>query len=86
MQIPLTAEQMALIKQATGPIYMTNAQTGEYYLLQEVRDDDNLSDWYPAMFESAWRAGWGDPAMNVYDNYDEELKKLQQRQAESRGG
>lgn len=85
MQIPLTDEQMALIKQggekdASEPIYMINSQTGQSYLLLEICDDDDISHFYPAQFESAWRAGWGDPIMDEYDNYDEALKKVRQLQ------
>ena len=36
--------------------------------------DDSLGDTYPAQTESALRAGWGDPAMDAYDHYDEHRK------------
>jgi hypothetical protein len=36
-----------------------------------LEQDDKLSDTYPAQMESAMRAGWGDPAMDDYDRYDE---------------
>jgi hypothetical protein len=36
--------------------------------------EDSLSDTYPAQMESAFRAGWGDPAMDAYDHYDDHRK------------
>jgi hypothetical protein len=63
-------------------------RTQETYVLvpQKVYDrikgllyDD--SDWTPEeqlrlLAESGQRAGWDDPAMDVYDNYDENRSKL----------
>ncbi len=41
-----------------------------------VEDDFNIRDTYAAQFASAMRAGWNDPAMDDYDNYDEAYRKL----------
>jgi len=32
--------------------------------------EDELSDTYAAQIESAMRAGWNDPHMDAYDDYD----------------
>jgi antitoxin (DNA-binding transcriptional repressor) of toxin-antitoxin stability system len=36
----------------------------------EVAPDGELAETYRAQFEAALAAGWDDPAMNDYDNYD----------------
>lgn len=33
--------------------------------------DNDLSDTYTAQIESAMRAGWGDPRMDEYNDYDQ---------------
>lgn len=50
-----------------------------YERLKRLLYDD--SDWTPEerlllLAESGRRAGWDDPEMDVYDNYDENRKKL----------
>jgi hypothetical protein len=50
-----------------------------YERLQNLIYDD--SDWTPEeqlanLAQSGKAAGWDDPAMDVYDNYDENRKKL----------
>jgi hypothetical protein len=40
--------------------------------IEPLLDDDyHLSDTYAAQFQSAFRAGWDDPAMDDYNHYDE---------------
>ncbi len=34
---------------------------------------DELADSYPAQMESAMRAGWADPAMDEYNDYDRQF-------------
>jgi len=47
-----------------------------YEDLMRIRSKEfQLSDTYPAQAESAMRAGWNDPAMDEYENYDENYKK-----------
>ena len=50
-----------------------------YERIKTLLYDDR--DWTPEeqlalLAESGKRAGWDDPAMDVYDNYDENHKKL----------
>lgn len=41
-----------------------------------MEDDFDLRDTYTAQLAAALRAGWDDPAMDEYNNYDEAYKKL----------
>lgn len=43
-----------------------------------MEDDFDLRDTYTAQFAAAARAGWEDPAMDDYSNYDEAFKRLVQ--------
>lgn len=42
-------------------------------------DDFDIRDFYPAQVASAMRAGWADPEMDDYDNYDEAYRTASQR-------
>jgi hypothetical protein len=85
--IELTEEQRkALGEGRESPLTLVDPKTQIAYVL--VRQDvyDRLTgllddDWTPEerlqlLAESGRRAGWHDPAMDAYDNYDESLKKL----------
>lgn len=41
----------------------------EFERLKTVAEDD-LADSYPAQMESAMKAGWNDPLMDEYNDYD----------------
>jgi hypothetical protein len=41
----------------------------EFHRLKTVAEDD-LSETYAAQVESALRAGWNEPSMDEYDDYD----------------
>ena len=85
--IELTQEQFEKLKQ-NGETRLSDSETGQEYVvvraevyerLQQLVYDD--SDWTPEeqlhlLAESGKRAGWDDPEMDVYDNYDENRKKL----------
>jgi hypothetical protein len=87
--IELTQEQRQQLRQANGgEVRLRDSEAGREYVvipaelydrLKSVLYDDN--DWTPEeqlrlLAESGKRAGWDDPDMDVYDNYDENLKRL----------
>jgi hypothetical protein len=60
------------------PLKIVDAQSGLVYVLvpeaafERVRSlvGDDLSETYQAQVESAMRAGWDDPGMDDYNDYD----------------
>jgi hypothetical protein len=87
MNATLTPEQLqALADCSTEPIRLIDPQSQQAYvlvradeydqLLELVKDDYNLRDTYAAQLRSAMRAGWGDPAMDDYNDYDANFEKL----------
>jgi hypothetical protein len=69
----------------TQPLKLIDPDTNTLYVLvrAEVFEQaqssqsgaNELSDSYSAQSESAMRAGWSDPTMDAYDNYDESRSK-----------
>jgi hypothetical protein len=57
------------------PLRLIDAATGEIYLLCRESEQDALSDSYRAQMESAMQAGWSDPAMDDYNDYDSHHKQ-----------
>ena len=52
---------------------MQKVQALEQYeqIKERYEDSDyDLSETYPAQMEAAMRAGWDDPAMDAYNDYD----------------
>jgi hypothetical protein len=87
MTLPLTEEQLrAVAAHPDEPVRLIDPKTNEVFVLlraddyERVRsllgDDFDIRDTYAAQFASALRAGWGDPAMDDYNNYDEAYRKL----------
>jgi hypothetical protein len=86
MNVELSEEQrQALDAQPGQPLRVVDPRTQKAYVLipaevydriEAPLDEDDLRGTYPAQMESALRAGWDDPAMDDYNNYDENLKKL----------
>jgi hypothetical protein len=82
MSIELTEEQSKAIEQAAGaPPSVTDPRTQKTYVLitmdvfQQIKslvgsEAEALADTYPAQLDSAMKAGWGDPAMDEYNDYD----------------
>ncbi len=78
----LTPEQQAALDAQPGvPLRVVDPRTDAVYVLipmehyQKVQTlfddaDYDLSETYPAQMESAMRAGWADPAMDDYNDYD----------------
>jgi hypothetical protein len=84
---PLTEEQSQAVATHTDePLRLIDPKTNEVYVLLRadvydrlrslLEEDYDIQDTYAAQFASAMRAGWGDPAMADYDNYDEAYRKL----------
>lgn len=85
--IELTEEQGQSLGNDENPIVVVDPRTKKTYMLvrKEVFDrikgllyDD--SEWtaeeqLSLLAESGMRAGWGDPGLEEYDNYDEHRKK-----------
>jgi hypothetical protein len=79
MSLELSADQRQAIDTAGTPLQVVDPRTGSVYVL--VRQDsfarvqtllnDDLSDTYSAQVESAMRAGWDDPLMDEYNDYDQ---------------
>ena len=87
--IELTAEQRQEVRQANGDgTRAIDPETKQEYVLVRAELYERLKtllyddgDWTPEeqlslLAESGKRAGWDDPAMDIYDNYDENHKKL----------
>jgi hypothetical protein len=83
----LTNEQLQAIQaNPDAPVCVIDPQSNEAYVIVRadvfeqmrtvLKDEYALSDTYMAQVQSAMRAGWDDPAMDDYNNYDENLKKL----------
>jgi hypothetical protein len=83
----LTNEQLqAILANPEGPVRVVNPQNHETYVIVRadvyeqmeriLRDEYHISDTYLAQAQSALRAGWDDPAMDEYENYDDNYKKL----------
>ena len=81
MTLILTEEQhRALDTVADAPPRVVDPQTNEIYILLRadlyervkalLENDYKLSDTYAAQMESALRAGWVDPHMDDYNDYD----------------
>ena len=61
-------EFLELVDERTNAAYVL-VPAEEFHRLRTAADDD-LADTYRAQIESAMRAGWGDPIMDEYNNYD----------------
>ncbi len=85
MSIELTEEQSKAIEQAGATPAVIDPRTQKSYVLlsAEMFDrlkailpaaEDSLADTYRAQLDSAMRAGWNDPAMDDYNDYDARRK------------
>jgi hypothetical protein len=82
MTITLNSEQRhAIESHKDGPVYVVDTDTEQRYVLvpendwDRVRallgiDDFEVQDAYAAQSAAAGAAGWDDPSMDVYDEYD----------------
>jgi hypothetical protein len=87
MDLALTSEQLQALSLDRGtPIRLVDPNSQRAYVLVPAdqyerllaleKDDYQLSDTYVAQMRSAMRAGWDDPAMDDYNNYEENYRKL----------
>jgi hypothetical protein len=79
MVVPLPDELRNIVVSHPGePLELIDEQTHTAYVLVGAAEfrrlastkEDELSDTYVAQIESAMRAGWDDPEMDAYDDYD----------------
>lgn len=79
MAIQLTEEQRkALHAQPNEPIRVVDPHTNQTYVLVQEKVyvqvqsllQDDLSDTYAAQVDTAMKAGWDDPKMDEYNDYD----------------
>lgn len=79
MSVELSIDQRQAIDAAGTPLKVVDPSTGNVYVLvreavfarvQSLLSDD-LADTYSAQIESAMRAGWDDPVMDEYGDYDQ---------------
>ncbi|MCI0334816.1 MAG: hypothetical protein L0228_16505 [Planctomycetes bacterium] len=78
MSIELSNDQKHALDIAGTPLKVVDPRTGSVYVLVDdtafqlfqALVGDNLADTYQAQIDSAMRAGWDDPAMDDYNDYD----------------
>ena len=87
MPLVLSDEQRrALAAKGGPPLQLVDEETGQFYYIISteqyavMRANSSGTDFdpreaYSLMSKAAGAAGWDDPAMDVYDNYDEEHEK-----------
>ena len=87
--IELTPQQSHELRKANGgEIRLSDPEAGEEYVILPAKVYDRLKallydngDWSPEeqlqlLADSGKQAGWDDPEMDVYNNYDENRRKL----------
>ncbi|HUY36351.1 MAG TPA: hypothetical protein VMV69_26675 [Pirellulales bacterium] len=77
---PMNAELLEAVRAAEGvPIRVVDPDTNTEYVivradafdrLKVLLTDGDLEETYPAQIESAMRAGWDDPTMDDYNDYE----------------
>jgi len=68
--------RVAVVTHPDVPLELVDEQTHLSYVLLPAEEfqrlriaaEDDLADTYAAQIETAMQAGWGDPAMDEYDN------------------
>ena len=79
MTLPLPDELRSAVVSNPGEfLELVDDRTRAAYVLIPVEEfqrlktaaDDDLADTYRAQIKSALRAGWGDPIMDEYNDYD----------------
>jgi len=78
MAMELSDEQRQAVDTAGTPLKLVDPRNGHVYVLVQEQVfsqvqlllSDDLADTYPAQIESAMRAGWNDPVMDEYNDYD----------------
>jgi hypothetical protein len=78
--------RQAIAKEGGSPVHLVDAATDVHYVLMRADQYDNLRalfadgeefdvrELYPLMAKSAAAAGWDDPALDAYNDYDAHKK------------
>jgi hypothetical protein len=82
MFIELSNDQRQAVEAQGTPLKILDPRTGHIYMLvdenlfQQLQAlfGDDLANTYQAQIESAMRAGWDDPLMDEYNDYDRHHK------------
>jgi hypothetical protein len=82
MSLEITSDLRQALDAEGTPLRIVDSQNGSVYVLvsEEVFArvqtlvGDDLAETYPAQVESAMRAGWDDPVMDEYNDYDRHRK------------
>jgi len=82
MSLELSYDLRQAVDANGTPLKIIDPRTGNVYVLvsqpvfERVRSllADDLTETYAAQMESAMRAGWDDPAMDEYNDYDQHRK------------
>jgi hypothetical protein len=82
MSLELSFDQRQAVDAAGTPLKLVDPRTGCVYVLvpesvfERVQSlvSDDLIETYQAQIESAMRAGWDDPVMDDYNDYDRQRR------------
>jgi hypothetical protein len=82
MSLEISDDLRQALVSAGTPLRLVDSQSGQSYVV--VRESayakvqsllgEDLSETYSAQIESAMRAGWGDPVMDEYNDYDRGIR------------
>jgi hypothetical protein len=85
MTVPLPDELRTVVIAHPGvPVELVDERTQRAYVLLSAESfqrlkaagDDDIGDSYAAQLESAMQAGWNDPRMDEYNDYDAHQRPL----------
>ena len=85
MTVPLPDELRTVVIAHPGvPVELVDERTQRAYVLLSAESfqwlkaagDDDIGDSYAAQVESAMQAGWNDPRMDEYNDYDAHRRPL----------
>ncbi len=78
--------RQAIEREGGSPVYLVDATTNEHYVLMRAEQYEHFNallaegeefdprELYPLIARSAAAAGWDDPEMDVYNDYDAHKK------------
>jgi hypothetical protein len=86
MSILSEQQREELRSQDGSPVAVLDEQSQKVYYLISAEEFERVrpllmdeefkpSEFYPLIAKTAWEAGWNDPVMDAYDNYDEHRKQ-----------
>jgi len=82
MSLELSNDLRQAVDTEGTPLKIVDPRTGSVYVLVnhsifervQLLLSDDLAETYPAQMKSAMQAGWDDPAMDEYNDYDRHRK------------